>query len=403
MFVSHQPYRREYGRILAGLILSIVFFSFGDATAKILPTEVITVFGASRIHTDIPSAKNAAVADCLVSAVQIATTRALPVATLSGNFEAISAILTGRSREFIIDYKVLREIKAANDYRVLVQATVSMEKLSAELAAAGIIAAPVQLPRVFFLVAEQQVDEVAYQYWWRSGKTLYTPEAAAGSIIQAFLDRGFNVMDHRAIPPEYVDTLEFDRAILTDAEVVGMGTHFQAGMVVAGTAVVTEIPNRMGETIRTFNATITIRAIMTDTGETIATLQVSAVATHSDPGMGSRMALSDAGRQAGMELASRIQSQWKTAAKPEAEITITLRGVDLLSNLIVFRSALKEIPGVSRHQSMEMAPKQAVLSVTYAGTPRELADAVLVRPFDGFGLNIEELSDSHLQIMLIPK
>lgn len=403
MFVSHQPYRRECGRILAGLILFTVFFSFGDATARTMPTEVITVFGASRIHTDIPSAKNAAVSDCLVSAVQIAATRALPVSTLSENFEAISAILTGRSREFIIDYKVLREIKAANDYRVLVQATVSMEKLSAELAAAGIIAAPAQLPRVFFLVAEQQVDELAYQYWWRSGKTLYTPEAAAGPMIQAFLDRGLTVLDHRAIPPEYLDTLEFDRAILTDTEAVGMGTHFQAGIVVAGTAVVTEIPNRMGETIRTFNATITIRAIVTDTGETIATLQVSAVATHSDSGMGSRMALSDAGRQAGMELASRIQSQWKTAAKPEAEITITLKGVDLLPNLVAFRNALKEIPGVSRHQSMEMAPKQAVLSVTYAGTSRELADAVLVRPFDGFGIHIEELSDSHLQIMLIPK
>jgi hypothetical protein len=403
MFASHRQYGHKYSRILAGLIFLIIFFSFGNATAKALPTEVITVFGSSRIYTDIPSAKNAAVSDCLTSAVEIAVIRVLPVSTLSANFEAISGVITGRSREFILDYKVLKEVKAVSDYRVLVQATVSLEKLSAELAAAGIIATPSELPRMLFLVAEQQVDDLSYQYWWQRGKTLYTPEAAAGPMIQAFMDRGFNVIDHRAIPPEYMDTLEFDRAILTDAEAAGMGAHFQAGMVVTGTAVVTEIPNRMGETIRTFSATVTIRAMAVDSGETIAALQASAVATHSDPGMGSRMALSGAGRQAGMELVSRILSQWKTAARTEAEITITLKGVDLLPNLVAFRNALKEIPGVSRHQSLEMAPQQAVLSVTYAGTPRELADAVLVRPFEGFGINIEELTDNHLRIMLIPR
>ena len=397
-------WKHGYGTPFAGLlILLVLFFSFNNAAARSLSTEVITVFGSSRIYTDIPSAKNAAVSDCLVSAVEIAVIRVLPVSTLSANFEAISGVITGRSREFILDYKVLKEIKAASDYRVLVQATVSMEKLSAELAAAGIIATPSELPRMLFLVAEQQVDDLSYQYWWRRGKTLYTPEAAAGPMIQAFIDRGFNVIDHRAIPPEYLDTLEFDRAILTDAEAAGMGAHFQAGMVVTGTAVVTEIPNRMGETIRTFSATVTIRAMAVDSGETIATLQVSAVATHSDPGMGSRMALSDAGRQAGMELVSRILAQWKTAARTEAEITITLKGVDLLPNLVAFRNALKEIPGVSRHQSLEMSPQQAVLSVTYAGTPRELADAVLVRPFEGFGINIEELTDNHLHILLVPR
>lgn len=403
MFASHRQYGRKYSRILAGLTFLIIFLSVGNATAKALPTEVITVFGSSRIYTDIPSAKNAAVSDCLVSAVEIAVIRVLPVSTLSANFEAISGVIIGRSREFILDYKVLKEVKAASDYRVLVQATVSMEKLSAELAAAGIIATPSELPRMLFLVAEQQVDELSYQYWWRRGKTLYTPEAAAGPMIQAFIDRGFNVIDHRAIPPEYLDTLEFDRAILTDAEAVVMGAHFQAGMVVTGTAVVTEIPNRMGETIRTFSATVAIRAMAVDSGETIAALQVSAVATHSDPGMGSRMALSDAGRQAGAELVSRILAHWKTAARNEAEIIITLKGVDLLPHLVAFRNALKEIPGVSRHQSLEMSPQQAVLSVTYAGTPRELADAVLVRPFEGFGINIEELIDNHLHIMLVPR
>jgi len=403
MFVSHRQYGHKYGRILAGLILFIIFFSYGNATAKAVTTEIITVFGASRIHTDISSAKNAAVSNCLVSAVEIAVIRVLPVSTLSANFEAISGVITGRSREFILDYKVLKEIKAANDYRVLVQATVSMEKLSAELAAAGIIAAPTQLPRVLFLIAEQQADDLAYQYWWQKEKTIYTPEAAAGSMIQAFLDMGFAVMDHRAIPPEYIDTLEFERAILTDMEVAGMGIHFQTGIAVTGTATVTEMPNRMGEATRTFNAAISVRAVKTDTGETIASLQVNAAATHTDPGVGSRMALSDAGRKAGTELASSILSQWKTAAKPETEITITLKGADLLPNIIVFRDTLKEITGVTRHQTLEMAPQQAVISVFYAGTPRELADAVLLKPFNGFGVHIEDLSDSHLQIMLIPK
>jgi hypothetical protein len=399
IFWKHKDFKPFAGL----LILLVLFFSGNSAAARTLSTEVITVFGSSRIYTDVTSAKNAAVSDCLVSAVEIAVTRALPASTLSANFEAISGVITGRSREFILDYKVLKEIKASSDYRVLVQATVSMEKLSAELAAAGIIAAPAQLPRVLFLMAEQQVDDLSFQYWWRRGKTLYTPEAATSAMIQAFTDRGFSVLDHRSIPPEYLDTLEFDSAALTDEEAAALGAHFQAGMVVTGTAVVTEIPNRMGETIRTFNAAITARAILTDTGETIATLQVSMAATHTDPGAGSRTALSEAGRQAGMELASRIQSQWRTAPKAETEITITLTGIDLLPNLVAFRNALKEIPGVSRHQSLEMTPRQTVLSVTYAGTPRELADAVLIRPFEGFGINIEELTDNHLRIILIPR
>jgi hypothetical protein len=407
-FCKASEKRSGFGRILAVLMLFAFVFSAdchnaGTAAARSVPTEVITVFGASRIHTDITSAKNAAVSDCLVSAVQIAATRILPGPTLSENFESVSTLLSRRSREFILDYKVLREIKAASDYRVLVQATVSMEKLSAELAAAGIIMAAEDLPRVLFAVAEQNTDDLAYQYWWRSRKTLYTPESASGPMIESFMDRGFTVVDHRAIPMEYLDNLGIDGPLLSDAEAAGLGAQFQAGIVVAGTGAVKEIPNRLGETIRTFSATVAIRAIQTDTGQTLANVQVSSAATHSDPDTGGRMALSEAGQQAGLQMATRIQSQWKSIAGPEMEITITLEGVNLLSNLVTFRRALAEIPGVIRHQSVEMTSRRVILSAIYAGTSRGLADAVLVRPFDEFGIHIEELSRNHLQIVLIPK
>ncbi len=397
-----------YRNILALLMVFVFVFSVDcynadTAAARPVSSEVVTVFGASPIYTDIPNAKSAAVSDCLVSAIQIAATRVLPVSILSENFESVLTLLSGRSREFILDYKVLKEIKSAGEYRVLVQATVSMEKLSTELAAAGIIVAASELPRVLFTVAEQNVDDLSYQYWWRSGKTLYTPEAAVGPMMQSFMDKGFTVVDHRVIPMEDIDTFEIDGALLTDVEAAGIGARFQAGIVVTGTAVVKEIPNRLGETIRTFNATVAIRAVQTDTGQTLANIQVSSATTHSDPGIGGRMALSEAGQQAGLQMATRIQSQWKSIVHPETEITITLEGANLLSNLVAFRKALEEIPGVLRHQSLEMTPRQVILSAIYAGSSRELANAVLVRPFDEFGIQIEELSGNHLQIVLIPK
>jgi len=87
----------------------------------------------------------------------------------------------------------------------------------------------------------------------------------------------------------------------------------------------------------------------------------------------------------------------------DGEITITINGTDILPYLVVFRNELKNVEGINSQQTMEMTPDEAVLMVKYDGTSQDLADALLMKTFDPFSINIYESSENTLNIELIAK
>jgi len=364
--------------------------------------KTVVVMGASTIFKDdSASAREAAISSSLISAVNMATMEIMPVESIVRNFKTINKIIYSQPSEFIQGFKVLTEFPFEKTYRVMVQATVSLNVLEKKLSEAGIMVGQKALPKVLFLVAEQRLEDKFSNYWWRKNPVFF--KAVAETVLTETLTAGgFSIINHDDIMLKQGVDPVYDKADLNNQEIVALGNLFQAEVVVVGTSTAKKMPNIMGTNIKSFKGTITARAIRTDTGAQIASTTQSAVTANSDEIGGSREALSSAGALAGKELASQVATAWQKEDKRPDMLQIILEGTRNLASFVKFRNMLKNMPGVKEMQIKEMKPDETIIMISFQGTAKELADALILRPLEAIGINIYEVSEDHLRIQLVP-
>lgn len=402
--------RRAPGRtaaIFAAAILLACCAAANDASCQPGPTdaEVIVTFGDSRIYTDLTSAKNAAVSEALLFAVQSAASGITAKAELTENFERIAALLDRRRDTFIVNYRILREYQSEDIYRVLLEATVSKRAIRQALEQAGIRIAPARLPSVLLMIAEKNIDDLGFNYWWQRRYASFSNQVAPPVIRQTFEQRGFTVVSPDAAqsgPQDSFSVFELD-AEPPDYQASIIANRLGAELVVVGKAEAEATANQMGENVRTFKAVVNLHVIRAATGERLTTIHKQAMAVARNPARGSKNALADAAYQAGRQLTERIAALWQNMAQAADQFTIRVRGEAILPHLEQLRAALESQPDVSGLQTTEMTPDTATLAVDYKGTTQELANHLLLQSFDGFGINISEISEKRLTVELVSR
>ncbi|MBU2522180.1 MAG: hypothetical protein KKD50_08120 [Proteobacteria bacterium] len=379
--------------------LSVVVNAEEDASKKI-----IEVIGTSTISgNDIAKARDQAIKNSLVSAVELAVADLLPIESMIQNFETLNKILYDNSSEFVEYYKVLTELESGKTYRVLVQATVSTSVIEQQLMSAGIKVCKKNMPNILFFIAEQNLGDILPQYWWTEdlGSVRgYSETAMAESMIR----NGFFVIDQKSLIKNKAFEAVKYKPDLSNQEAVSLGNSLHADVVIAGSSKADIAPNTMGENIKSFKGIVSARALRTDTGEEIASTVQTAASVNKDNVEGGRDALLNAGYLAGSDLSLQIVNKWqKEVKKPLTTFVIIVEGTRYLSNFAVFRSVLNEIPGVITAQTSEMKADEATIIVNFQGNAKELADALMLKNFESFGINIYEISQSHLRVRLISR
>ena len=377
--------------------LSAIVSAEEDASEKI-----IKVIGTGAIYGgNVAKARDRAIKNSLVSAVALTVADLLPLESMIQSFKILNEILYDNTSDFVKYYKVLTESASGNKYRVLVQATVSIDAIKEELISVNIKVCKKTLPKILFFIAEQNIIDISPRYWWSKDLTFvkgYTEIA----MTEKMLKNGFSAIDQKSLViNEEFETLK-DKADLSNQDAVSLGAILQADVVIVGNSKAYIAPNTMGEDIKSFKGTMLARALRTDTGEEIASTTQTAVSVNKDNIAGGRDALSNAGYLAGSDLASQIARKWHEKVKKSiTTLVIIVEGTRALSNFVIFRAELDEIPGIDSQQTSEMKADEATIIVNFQGNAKELADALMLKNFESFGINIYEISKSHLRIRLV--
>lgn len=362
-------------------------------------TRTAAALGAVPVDKDAAAARLAAVNQALLKTVEKSILDMVPVDRLTEKLPVIEALLPARRDEFIKDYKVLKESSEGGVYRVLVQATVLTARIQKEM---GLQAAAQgqPLPKVLLLVAERSADDVDFAYWWNPaapGRSL----SGAVAIGEVLAGEGFTVMDETGVTSGLTADLQ-PPAELPEALAIEIGKRAGADVVVTGTGIASETPNRIGESMLTFKGEVVVRPIIVATGEVLAPAAGSKTAIHPDRQAGCRQALNAAGKQAGTLVARRVLDKWRARSAPVGgDVFIRLSGADIVPHLPEFRKVLKGMTGVKNPQTIEIAPSQATVKAAYAGTPQAFADALVLQGFSGFGVNIVEVVDNQIQVEVV--
>jgi len=401
-------------QILLFILFLLVMLPWGVQAEEQLHTKTVLVIGTGRIYSDnVTVARNRAISNSLVSAIENIAKDFLPFESLIQNFQVINEILYSNTEEFVQEYKVLTEALSGNTYRVMVQATVLIDKVHQQLSIAGIMIGKKSMPRLLFFIAEQSTEDSLPQYWWGQGMSA-VKSAAENSMAAVMMKKGFLIIDYENLAQnlrnESLDELDHQEAIetlslepeLDHQEAVELGVLVNADVVIVGKAIASKAPNIMGKNIKSFKGVVTARAFRTDTSEEIAFASQTTLSINVDEVAGGRAALSEAGALAGKDFSLQILEEWQKEIKKPVTIELVVEGTANFANFVQFRKTLNDIPGVNRVQLKEMRLDESVIFVDFQGNAKELADALMLKAFDSFGINIYEVSQKSLRIKLIP-
>ena len=366
-------------------------------------TKTFVVVGTATMQGDNVSAvREKAIADSLVTAVALMTRELLEVESLVENFSQLNELLFNQASAFVQGYKVLTEADQDKFYRVIVKATVSGKKISKKLTDAGILRASTTLPSVVFLIAEQNLEQESPMFWWSPMGSNFVSISEA-VMVKHLRESGFTIINHRgARDRSLVDWEDINRPDLTNLEAAEIGAALKADVIILGTSLATPSTNIMGSAMRSFNGTVTLRALRSDGADPMLKLTRTAVAVSEDDSVGGREALVDAGAMAGAALAEELNIAWQKQAGRPSVVEVVILGTNQLANYVKFRKTLNSISGVEGIRVKEIKPNEATLLVEYIGKPQDLASALMQQNFKSFGINIYEVTPENLKVELIP-
>lgn len=365
----------------------------------------IEVIGTGRIFgEDISTARDQAISDCLVTAVSLVASELLSQTALIQSFQDINRLLFSSADRFVQDYKVLTEATTGRVYRVMVQATLSGEEIRELLSLNNILVQNEAPLRILILIAEKHLEDLDYSYWWDNP---FVESVSEAGLTDTLRSRGFAVVDHGQLWPPGSDPVDIETGEppgpeMTDAQAAAFGAWFDADVVVVGNATAKLAPNVLGDELRSYQGALSVRAVLTETGEVLTKDTQSILIADSDGLTGSRKALLAVGTRMGNLFGEQIQTAWREILTPGPIVaTIAVEGDYQLAHLEAFRRILTGMPGVNDLQIREMTPVETILALDYEGTTQSMAEALLLESFKGFGLHIREATSDTIRLSLI--
>jgi len=386
------------------LIISLVCLCVGllfanSSAAKSKDTiKVVEVTASGAIAGNkIDSARQQAISGGLVSAVALACVDLLPMDAQVEYFEMLNQVLYDQVVEFVQDYKVLTEFVADSQYRVVMRVTVRLDKVEGQLSNSGMILTQEAMPRILIFMAEQKLEEDTPTYWWGEKLVFVVPssEVAMADVLRG---KGFTIVPRGNLVEPLNHELD-----LSIEEAITIGRHLTADIVVVGVSKEEKSSNTMGGTIKSYKGSVAVKAYRTDTGGAVASVSRAAVAAGEQAAQTGQEALSNAGALTAEELSKQIIAERQMAASTVPSVEIVIIGTGELKNFVKFRKMLGTISGVSGINIKEIKPNESTITVDYNDTGDTLAEELMLKTYDSFGIDIYEVSPERLGIELIPE
>ena len=390
--------------LLIGFMMLAAGWAFGvEPVRAAMPGDVLTgvTTGKRRvINHNIQQAKKNAVNDALETALQNGVASLVSRQVFAANLEFFYEQVLSRTSDYIQAYRVLGGVESKGYYLVGVETKVDLALLKKRLTDARILNAG-NKPVVLFFIAEKTLDDPVPRYWWGKDPVPYVSEAEhiiVGRLQQDdFMIAGSG--PERPDPSFY--NITFD-TIYDVTAAKDLGIEMKADMIVFGQASSSESINRMGDE-RTFDGVVSLEAYHLETGEKAVSLQTNAAAKALVPVVGHTNAIKSAAALAAADLSRKLAAYWSEQLRREHAFEVRIEGMDFLPRFIALKQRFNQMPGIENMQPKEMGTEYALLEVFYKGKPSQFADAVMLKTFEDFGLEILDVSDSLVMIRFIEK
>jgi hypothetical protein len=387
-------------------LLVILFLFLAPVSAKALENgdafKAVSTGEQVVLKTDIPGTKRSAVDAALKESVEKALLSLLSPKVFASNLDFLYNNLLTDVSDYVVNYKVLAELEKGDSYIVAVNTEIDIRALHSFLARYEIIGTEKDEPAVALFISEKTGEDLLPQYWWGKNPMPYDSKVAA-AVAEQMKSEGFTVLPASfSEPGPEKENIDFDTIHDTDAA-IRLGRKLDADIIVMAKAVSRPSSNRMGNE-QAYEAKVDMEAFSTADDKKIASTRVKATSRSKEDKEGSMAALAKSGDLAGKKITGKIEKYWnEDVLKKQQTIEAKIEGSDYLSSFIRLRKVLDKMPEIQGIQTRELGSEEAIVEILYKGDAVGLADALLLKTFDSFGIEIYDVKDKSLTIRFVSK
>lgn len=392
----------------------IVLFFFGfmwnsDTRAwsqQVEQTKSLEVIGTGEIYRDnVAKARDEAIERGLWNALEQGVGLLISSASVVGHFQLLNDHVYSQTETFVQDYKVLTESKSGRYYRVVIQVTLLMSAIQNKLQAIGVLMTDKELPSVLLLLSEQNVGEVSPRSSWGQSPFARLPLAIEDRLSDFMREKGFIILAPGTPSDSGGDfEHEYAGARLSDEAAVKLAEQVNADVVITGKAFASLSGNLLGTDMKSIEATLSIHAIRTENGIVIGSSDVTAAAVHANEMVAGTKAITLAASEAAQDITRQIAANWASERRRSTLVELVVKGIKEYADFVRFRMTLKnEIPGVKNVYLRAIAAGEAKMDVDVTVDTSTLVDELMLKSFEGFGVNIFEVGQSQIKLELMPK
>ncbi|WP_300455312.1 hypothetical protein [Desulfobacula sp.] len=390
--------------VIGLIVLCISTIALSDTSFAAKGSDVLTGVTTGKrkvIDHNIQRAKQNAVSDALEIALQNAFAELVSRQVFASHLDFLYDQILSHTKDYIITYRVLGGLANNGDYIVGVESKVDLKRLEKTLADARISNVHTDKPVILFFIAEKTPSDLLPKYWWGKNPIPYQ-SVAEKIIITRMLQERFVVVGNGADHPDPSFYNITFASIYDTASAKALGRELKADMIVFGKASASEAINRMGKE-KTFTADINLEGFFLETGEKVITSQLQAVVKNDMDQEGNIQAIAKAASLSAQDLSEKIDAYWSRNLRTEQTFDIKLEGEQFLPRFIALKQQFKKMPEIETLQAKEMSSNSAVIEVVYKGKPSQFADAIMLKTFESFGLEISDVTETQVTIRFIEK
>lgn len=379
--------------LLVSAILNAQTYDDGDYS-------VIESSGTGSIVAgDVAHARDDAIDDALRTGIEQALGMLVESETLTENYQLIEDRIISKTQGYVQNYRVVSEGKRDEMlYEVTVEARIKVADIKNDLEGIQTLMRRKNTPRMMVLIEERNVGETPGYH--AIDADLNTAETA---LMDAFMAKGFRFVDESTVKRNL--TQQKRAAVLAgDTEqAVAIGKMVGAEVLLAGKALAkaTEI-TAYGTKIRSQQATVSVRAIRTDTGDIIATSNAQGKFSHIDDIAGGTAAIQKASEKVAAEIMDEILQQWQSDVSSGSTVSLQVQGLTDFDLLSKFKSSLSYyVRGMESLNQRSWNNGIAVFEVVLKGNADDLAKRLSNKEMDGHMLQVIGMSQNSVSVKLV--
>lgn len=380
------------------IITSIFLLICATTLVNAADLNSLEVSGAGLIEmSDTAAARNEAFDDATQKALRQTVLSLLPPALAAEKNSILEEKIFPRPGAYIMSIEVIKEglkTDSPNSYQITAKVGIATSTLLKDLAALGITPQKKGYPRLLVLIEQKNIDEV---YWHRQTAKLNNAEAkvrdALWTVGFPFVNQntffsGLSEAREKAIYDGDIDTL------------VNLGRLNDAQVVIFGRAVSSRLDNTANPgSMSSIDATVLLRAIRVDDGQTISTYSGRSNQLHVDALVGGGLAISRAAEDAANQIAGDIIREWTTNKPSGLRITLVVNGLQTDAEINGFKADFQSrIKGVKSLEKRTYADGTAAFDLVTSYSCEDIIDQLSIQGLTFYIVKVRSKSPNYLEL-----